>query len=320
MSVTTVLGQVEPSDLGRVDCHEHVFLRSPILPGDDFQDLEKMAEEVHLVRASGIETVVDLTPIGLGRRPFWTAEVSRRTGVSIIMATGAHRHAHYPRGHWLYEISVDELTDLMVADLSEGIDDRDWQGPRPQASTVRAGIIKLGASYHSIAASEQRWFEAGVAAALLTGVSIAVHCEVGTAMHQVLDRLQELGLPAGRVLLAHADRNLDLGLHLELAERGAFLGYDTIGRTKYHADERIIELIGHVTQHGAGGQVLLGTDVGRSSMLRAYGGGPGMDVLGREFLPRVRRILGEETSRNLMVANPARFLATRDAASHTLDD
>ena len=311
MSVTTVLGQVEESDLGRVDCHEHVFLRSPVLLGDDFQDLEKMVEEVRLVRQSGIDTVVDLTPIGLGRRPSWTAEVSRRTGVNIIMATGVHRHAHYPRGHWLYEIGVAELADLLVADLEDGIDDRDWQGPRPQISKVRAGIIKLGASYHSIAPSEQRWFEAGVAAALRTGVSVAVHCEIGTAMHPILDRLQELGLPPERVLLAHADRNLDLGLHLELSERGAFLGYDTIGRTKYHADERIIELIGRVRDHGRVGHILLGTDVGRSSMLRSYGGGPGMDVLGRVFVPRLGSTLGEQTSRDLTVANPARFLRGR---------
>lgn len=319
MSVTTVLGPVEGSGLGRVDCHEHVFLRSPILPGDEFQDLDKMVEEVGLVRASGIDTVVDLTPIGLGRRPRWTAEVSRLTGVNIIMATGVHRHAHYPHGHWLYEIGVAELADLMVVDLEEGIDDRDWQGPRPQESPVRAGIIKLGASYHSIAPSEQRWFEAGVAAALRTGASVAVHCEVGTAMHSILDRLEELGLPAERVMLAHADRNLDLGLHLELSTRGAFLGYDTIGRTKYHADERIIELIRRVRDHGRVGQILLGTDVGRSSMLRSYGGGPGMDVLGREFVPRLGSVLGEETSRDLVVANPARFLARHREPSTKLD-
>ncbi len=42
MTVMTVLGPVEGEALGRVDAHEHLFLRSPVLPGEEFQDLGKM--------------------------------------------------------------------------------------------------------------------------------------------------------------------------------------------------------------------------------------------------------------------------------------
>jgi len=309
MAVTTVLGSVEPDELGRVDTHEHIFLRSPILVGDEIQDRAKALDEVKAVRASGIDTVVDLTPIGLGRRPGWTAEVSRRSGVNIVLATGVHRAAHYPRGHWVHEIGADELAALMTEDLTVGIDERDWQGPTPRRGTVRAGIIKLGASYHAIADPERVWLEAGARAALATGVPVAVHCEVGTAAHDVLDLLDGFGLPPTRVMLAHMDRNIDVVLHDEIASRGAFLGYDTVGRTKYHADAAVIELIARVAERGRQRHVLLGTDVGRNSMLRAYGGGPGMDVLGRTFLPRLRRELGEDLEKLVTVRNPACFLA-----------
>ena len=310
MTVMTVLGPVEPEQLGRVDAHEHVFLRSPLLPGDEFQDPRLIAEEVGYVRDSGIDTVVDLTPIGLGRRPTATAQISRDASVHVVLATGIHRRAHYPSGHWLYDIDVDELANLMLTDLQIGIDDRDWQGPTPLPTGVRAGIIKLGAGYHTISGPERRWMAAGALAAAEARVPIAVHTEVGTVAHEVLDLLAAEGIEPHSVMLAHLDRNPDPGLHAELGSRGAFLGYDTIGRTKYHPDSTILDLIQAVVDRGKGGQILLGTDVGRSSMLRAYGGGPGMDVLGRTFLPRLVDVVGSDTERQLMVENPRRFLSS----------
>jgi predicted metal-dependent phosphotriesterase family hydrolase len=316
MTVMTVLGPIDGSQLGRVDAHEHIFLRSPVLPGDEFQDLDMMASEVDAVRRSGIDTIVDLTPIGLGRLATKTAELSRRCGVNVVLATGVHRRAHYPAGHWLYTIDTGQLCDLMVRDISDGIDDRDWQGPEPIRTRVRAGIIKLGASYHAVQDSERRWIEAGAKAALHTGVPVAVHTEVGTAAHDILDVLESLGLPLDRVMLAHLDRNLDAELHAELAARGAYLGYDTIGRTKYHADSAILDLVENVAALGHADRVLFGTDVGRRSMLRAYGGGPGMDVLGRTFLPRLRTRLGDDLEQLTMITNPRRLL-TRSTPTTT---
>jgi phosphotriesterase-related protein len=57
--------------------------------------------------------------------------------------------------------------------------------------------------------------------------------------------------------------------------------------------------------------VLLGTDTARRGMLRAYGGGPGMDVLGRSFLPRLERRVGGEAVDRVMRENPARVLPAR---------
>ncbi len=60
---------------------------------------------------------------------------------------------------------------------------------------------------------------------------------------------------------------------------------------------------------GHGGRVLVGTDVGRRSMLRAYGGGPGMAVLGESFAPRLTARLGQSIVDQILVANPAAALS-----------
>ena len=44
-------------------------------------------------------------------------------------------------------------------------------------------------------------------------------------------------------------------------------------------------------------------------MMRAYGGGPGLDYVFARFKPRLERELGEELSRQIFVDNPARAFA-----------
>ena len=44
-------------------------------------------------------------------------------------------------------------------------------------------------------------------------------------------------------------------------------------------------------------------------MLRAYGGGPGLDYVFARFKPRLERELGAELAERIFVANPARAFA-----------
>ncbi|SED63883.1 phosphotriesterase-related protein [Jiangella alba] len=308
----TVLGPADPAGLGAVDAHEHLFLRSPALPGDDFGAVDAMTAEVETVQAAGIGAIVDLTPVGLGRSVTGLASVSRATGVHIVAATGYHRDAHYPSGHWVYREPAQVLEEVLVTDLTSGIDERDWQGPRPSPSSHRAGIVKLGASYQRLSPAERVRLSAGASAARRTGAPVAVHCEIGTMGPELLDLLAADGVPAGRVLLAHLDRNPDAGLHAELAARGAYLLYDTVGRIKYRPDSVLLDLVERMVAAGFGDRLLLGTDVGRRSQLRAYGGGPGMAVLGETFVPRLRSVVGTEAVDAILRTNAAAALTWTD--------
>src|SRR5581483_7565686 len=114
--------------------------------------------------------------------------------------------AHYPPGHWVHREGADVLLDVMLTDLRTGIDGRDWRGPVPQPTTVRAGVVKVGASYQRITPGERRRIEVGVEAARRTGVGVAVHCEIGTAAGDILDLAEAGGLRPDRIALAHLDR------------------------------------------------------------------------------------------------------------------
>jgi len=105
------------------------------------------------------------------------------------------------------------------------------------------------------------------------------------------------------------DRNPDVELHAEIAARGVSLESDTMGGTKYRHASELLDRIGGAVGAGHLDRLLLGQDLGRRGMLRAYGGGPGMRYLMKAFVPRLRRRIGDEAVRAILVANPARAFA-----------
>lgn len=306
--VMTVTGPLDADRLGFTDAHDHLFMRTPALAGQELEDLERATAEVADAADAGLATLVEMTPIGLGRRPDLLRELSRRTGVNVVAATGFHRDAHYPSGHWVLDASVELLADRIIADLTTGMHPHDWiddADPDP----ARAGAIKAGASYHVITAPERRRLEAAAIGSARTGAAVLVHCEIGTAGHEIVDALTGAGATADRIILSHMDRNPDAELHAELAARGVALEYDTVARTKYHPDSTLLDLIERMVDVGFGDRLMLGCDLGRRDYYRSHGGGPGMRYLLDRFVPRLRRRIGEEATDAMLMTNPARAFA-----------
>jgi len=301
--VRTVRGDVEPAALGATDAHEHLFFVTPIQPGDEFSDVGLAIEEARTAVAAGVQSLVDWTPIGLGRDPEGLLRVSEATGLAIVGATGVHRDAHYLSDDPLRRAGVEELAERFVADIA--------------GAAVPAGMIKIGASYHHLTRFEQTVFDAAAAAHRRTGVPVGVHCERGTMGLAIVERLAGAGVPPSSVVLAHLDRNPDAGEHAETAATGAWLQLDGPGRAKYWPDSTILALIADLAERGFAGSILLGGDTGRASMMRAYGGGPGLDYLFARFKPRLERELGAGLAHTIFVANPARAFAFEPPASET---
>jgi phosphotriesterase-related protein len=321
--VRTVLGDVPPSVLGPTDYHEHLFQATPLLPGDELDDEPASLAETASLFDAGVTAMVEATPIGLGRDPAAVARISAATGMRVVATTGAHRAAHYAPDHPLVSWSEAQLTARFRADLVDGcpardvgggsVDDDDGRGTTiardPDGRPVRAGLLKAGIGYWSIGSFERRVLGAVAAAHRATGAPVMVHLEHGSAGHEVLDLLGADGVDPGRVVLAHADRNPDPGLHVEFAQRGAYLGYDGMARHRDRPDSALIELIEAVSGQGMTDHLLLGGDVARRSRYIAYGGMPGMAYLPNRFLPRLRTRLGPDVVRRILVDAPARVLA-----------
>jgi 5-phospho-D-xylono-1,4-lactonase len=306
--IRTVLGDIDPRELGKTDVHEHLLMRSPLLRGEELDDLEKSTREAVELREAGIDALVELTTIGLGRDPQGVADIAARSGLHVVLATGVHREAHHPPEHWVHRTAPEELAELFIRDITQGCEASGYSGPRERPTRIRAGVIKVGAGYWSISPLERRVFEAASEAHRVTDASVACHLELGSAAWEVLETLEAAGIAPERTMLAHVDRNPDPGLHAELAAAGAYLGYDGMARVKYWPDSVLLDCLLRVATLGGADRLLLGGDVARRTAFRSYGGLPGMAYLPRRFVPRLAEMGGEDLVRRILVENPARFL------------
>lgn len=315
--VRTVLGDIHPVDLGVLDYHEHLFQTSPLLKGEELADEKLSAQEAQLLHSHGVGAMVEATPIGLGRNVEAVARISASTGLVVVHTTGAHHSGHYRAHDPFLELTVSELAELFAAEIVDGfLAENQLPVSGPLGSPVRAGLVKAGIRYWAMNSFEKRALDACGLAALQTGCAVMVHLDWGSAAHEVLDIFESHGLPPNRVVLAHMDRNLDSGLHADLASRGAYLGYDGMARHREAPDSAILDCLSAAVEKGAGRRIMLGGDVARASRYISYGGMPGLAYLPRRFLPRLAERVSEETYRALTRDNGARLLSMPARSPH----
>ena len=120
--IRSVRGDIQPAELGRTNVHKHLLMRSPLLRGEELDDLERSAAEASEMPNAGIDALVELTPIGLGRDPRGIVKIAELSRLQIVLATGIHQQAHYSPEHWIYRIGTDELAGLFIRDINEGCD------------------------------------------------------------------------------------------------------------------------------------------------------------------------------------------------------
>ncbi|MEX1173435.1 MAG: phosphotriesterase-related protein [Chloroflexota bacterium] len=306
--VQTVLGPVNPADLGMTLPHEHTQIALWHIPGrwDYWQlsrDRETILAELAAYRAAGGGGLVDLTLPGVGRDPAWLADIATASGLHVVMGCGWYRGAYYPAEVGIDRRSVDDLADELVAEASAGV----------AGSGIRPGIIgEIGTDKPWLSAQEERVHRAAARAARRTGLAITTHAVMSPVGLDQLRVFEEEGADPTRVVIGHADSYPVLDHYLAIVERGATVEFDFLGMaftaTERHGEGRIVELICELLSRDHVSRVLLSQDVCHDSQLTRYEGN-GYTYLARTFLPRLRAAgVSDEEIRAITVDNPRRLL------------
>ncbi|GAA3032970.1 phosphotriesterase-related protein [Streptomyces olivoverticillatus] len=294
LTIRTVLGDIPAGELGVCDAHDHLFLRSPRLPGQELDDAQAAAVELQAFRDLGGQALVQWTPRGMGRRRADLVRLARETGVHVVAATGLHQSVHYTPE--LVQRDRERLAELFVEDLT--------------TAPVRAGLIKVAGGFHGLDAHARLTMTAAAHAHHRTGSPIAVHLELGTGAMEVLDLLcGELEVPPAHVVLGHLGRSPDSRAHRDAARAGAYLAFDGPSRTHHATDWRLFDCLAALAEAGFGDRLLLGGDTTTAAARAAGGEGPGALYLLSTLRPRLARELGEELIEAVFVGNPARAFA-----------
>jgi phosphotriesterase-related protein len=304
----TVLGPIDPAELGWVLPHEHTAIALWHIPNRwDYWELRRdepvIVEELAAFRAAGGGTVVDQTLDGVGRDPAWLAGLARATGLHLVMGSGWYRGAHYPAEALVDRRSVDALADTIVRDATVGVGE----------TGIRAGIIgEIGTDKPWLSAQEERVHRAAARAARRTGLAITTHAVQSTVGLDQLDVFAAEGADLSRVVIGHADSNPSLDYHRAIVERGATVEFDFLGMAftplERHGEDRLVAILRELLARGHVARILLSQDVCHDSQLRRYGGN-GYTYLAETFLPRLRAGgVSEEEIRTMTVDNPRRLL------------
>nr|WP_223243447.1 phosphotriesterase [Streptomyces sp. CBMA123] len=292
------MGDLAPAELGVTDSHDHLFIRSPLLPGQELDDPAAAEEVLRAYAAAGGRTFVQWTPWGMGRGADVLAALSRATGVHVVAATGTHQAAHYPEDDRSGPTPSADLAERFVTELTTGL---------PGAPEgVRPGLIKIADDAGPLTAHTRRTTAAAAEAHHATGAPIAVHLEPDGDPHGVLRRLHgRHGVSPDRIVLGHLTRFTDRAVHRSLAAEGVFLALDSPSRIGHPADLQAFDVIADLVDAGHADRLLLGADT-TTRTARAVGGPARLLT---DLAPRLARTFGPELPDRLLVANPATALA-----------
>jgi predicted metal-dependent phosphotriesterase family hydrolase len=310
--VQTVLGRIDPSDLGVTLPHEHTQCALWHVENRwDYWQLTRdepiILHELERFRESGGGSLVDLTLPGIGRDPRWLRGIAQASGLNIVMGCGWYRSAYYPPETRIDRRSADDLAEELVREVQEGVGDSD----------VRPGIIgEIGTDKPWLSPAEERVHRAAARAARRTGLSITTHSVLSPVGLAQLRVFEEEGLDPGRVAIGHSDSYPVLDHYLDIIRRGASIEFDFLGMTftavERHGEDRIVELLLELLGRGHADRVLLSQDVCNDAQLRRYGGA-GYTYLAEQFLPRLRAAgVSDADIDTMTVANPRRLLTVQE--------
>ena len=306
--IRTVLGDIPAATLGVCYAHEHIIIETSYLtekfPDFRLDSVELAARELMEFHARGGRAMIDSMPAG-GRNAAKLAEVSRRSGVHIVCPTGLHLEKYYPPGHWGSRLTIEELTEVFVGEIEQGIDGLDLGGPHLRRLPQRAGLIKTASGLKQISPHEQCIFEAAANAHRQTGCPILTHTEQGTEALAQVDFLRRLGVDLHHVCLSHTDRKPDVSYHREILASGVKVEFDSAFRWKPEQGNPTLDLVLALLEDFPS-QLMLGMDAARNHYWSSYGGHPGLNYLLTTFSSQLReRGATSQQLQQIFVLNPA---------------
>ncbi len=274
----------------------------------ELMDLDTTIEEVRKYSEVGGGAIVDATTTGIGRKPDALAQISRESGVHIVMGAGFYVEAVHPED--MDERSVDELALEIVGDIVEGVED----------SGVRAGIIgEVGCTW-PLAPNERKSLAAGAIAQRETGAAMLIHPgRHPDAPVEILELLASAGADISRVIMGHLDRTVfEFDALQSIAASGCFLEWDLFGNEgSYYplaeidmpSDAQRLGFVERVANAGYSDRIVTGQDIFTKHRLVKYGG-HGYGHILENIVPKMRRKgFSEDAIRAITVGNPARILA-----------
>ena len=312
VQIESVKGPIDTSDLGFTLSHEHVVVSSAGIPQiyPEFIQREKSIKEgiraLSAAKAEGLDSIIDVTTLDLGRDIDMLKQVSEGSGVNIVCATGTWRDI--PRAFW--NATSNSVAELYTREITVGIEGTD----------IKAGIIKVANDVGGVTREGEIILRAAARAQKQTGVPISTHTwapdRVGEQQVRIFED-EEIDL--NRVYIGHSNDTMDIHYLEGLMDKGVWIGLDRYpgGRTMGTPDwNQRTETAMKLISDGYGEKIMLGHDWSVTISIDSKEGQDsrnkynpdGYLFITRHVLPKLKK-LGATSQQidDLMINNPKRF-------------
>lgn len=251
--IQTITGEIDTADLGFTLMHEHILIAnwSMRVAYTDWVDAKKViayaTEEAKLVKQRGVSTLVDLTPINLGRDIDVMRAVAEAAEIHVIAATGLY----YNEEPWMGGWEADRIAELLVRDIERGI----------QGTPAKAGIIKCATDHDGVTPLNEKLLRAAARAHRATGVPISTHtnpaADTGPAQQRVFE---DEGVDLARVVIGHTGDTNDLGYIERVLSKGSYIGMDRFGIDNPLGTDARVKTIVELADRGHADKMVLSHD------------------------------------------------------------
>lgn len=286
-------------ELGLTLAHEHFIVDLDRIRKDGYSfilDVDEVVPEIRKAMDQGITSAFEVTTNDMGRDVRKLKEISEKTGLNIVCSTGFYLSEYHPE--WLNETSKEEIAEVYIRDLTEGIDGTD----------IRAGLIaEIASSPKGFVGNERKILEAAGIAARKTGFAVSTHTG-RIAAQETVDILLKEGVEPDKIILGHQDLIDDPEYHLSLLKQGVNIAFDTCGKTAYMPDETRAMNALKLTEAGYADHLVLSNDISRHTYFTTFDGKGYLAVMG-SVVPLMREYgLSEEIIHKFLADNPARIV------------
>jgi phosphotriesterase-related protein len=253
--VQTATGAIDTATLGFTLMHEHIYVLSEgvIAAFPSLWDREARIKQavaaLSEAKAHGVSTIVDLTVLGLGRDASLAREVSRQSGVNVVVATGLYTYDELP--HYFNLRDIDHMASLFARDIEHGVQDTD----------VRAGILKVATDEKGMTPGVEKVVRAVARAHRRTGAPISTHTHAATERGLDQQRVfTEEGVDLSRVVIGHSGDTEDIAYLEKLMAAGSYIGMDRFGIDSYMPTDKRVAVIATLCERGHADKIVLSHD------------------------------------------------------------
>jgi len=261
--VNTVKGSIETTQLGVTLMHEHVFVLStevmqnfPGPWGDEEKRVADAITRLNELKSRGVDTIVDLTVIGLGRYIPRIQRIAAETDLNIVVATGVYTYNDVPfyfhyQGPGTVLGGEELMVDMFVKDIEEGIAE----------TGVKAGILKCATDLQGVTPGVERVLRAVAQAHRRTWVPISTHTHAHTERGLEQQRIfLEEGVDLTRVVIGHSGDTTDTDYLEKLIANGSYIGMDRFGIDVLLPFEERVNTVAKMCELGHAGKMVLSQD------------------------------------------------------------